>query len=130
MKRSTSPKARSETELKRLVDTGVLSFEVSIDYDRVSSFSLQAYVEVAFPGDTNVHHELQELVDKIDRLEIREAITLVGDVDAMLRLRARNVTELRELVSRIRAHKSVVGTKTRIIAGSWWHGTNLDRTAT
>ncbi len=112
---------------KKLVDAGVLSFEVSIDYDRVSSFSLQAYVEVSFPGETDVHLELQELVDQIDRAEIREAITLVGDVDAMIRLRARNVVELRELVSKIRAHESVVGTKTRIIAGSWWHGANHDR---
>lgn len=78
---------------KKLVDSGVLSFEVSIDYDRISSYSLQAYVEVVFPGEADVHLELQELV------------------------------------SRIRAHKSVVGTKTRIIAGSWWHGANKDRAA-
>jgi hypothetical protein len=45
----------------------------------------------------------------------------------MVRVRARNVVELRELVSKIRAKDSVTGTKTRIIAGRWWHGTTLDQ---
>lgn len=111
---------------KKLIASGVLSFAAAIDYDRVSSFSLEAYVEVAFPGDADVHLVLQKLVGDIDRPEIREAITLVGDVDALIRVRARNVAELRELVTRIRASGPVTGTKTRIIAGRWWHGTDLD----
>jgi len=112
---------------KKLISAGILAFAATIDYDRVSSFSLEAYVEISFPGDLDVHATLRSLVSKIGRREIREAITLVGDVDAMVRIRARNVVQLRELVSQIRAHPSVTGTETRIIAGRWWHGTNLDR---
>ncbi|HWT89794.1 MAG TPA: Lrp/AsnC family transcriptional regulator [Solirubrobacterales bacterium] len=110
---------------KKLISTGILTFAVAIDHDRISSFSLEAYVEVAFPGDADVHSALQELVQGLNRQQIREAMTLVGDVDAMIRVRARNVAELRELVSEIRSAPMVVGTKTRIVAGRWWHGTDF-----
>lgn len=116
---------RKRTE--KLTSSGILTFAVAIDHDRVSSFSLEAYIEVAFPGDADVHVALQELVHDLDRPEIREAMTLVGDVDAMIRVRARNVAQLRELVSAIRAAPMVVGTKTRIVAGRWWHGTDFGR---
>lgn len=114
---------------KKLTSSGILSFAVGIDYDRVSSFSIEAYVEVEFPGNANIHQALQKLVADLDRQEIREAITLVGDVDALIRVRARNVADLRELVSEIRASPQVVGTRSRIVAGRWWHGTDFGRAA-
>ena len=107
---------------QKLIDSKVLSFGATIDYDMVSSYALEAYIEVSFPGDTDVHEALERVVKSVKRREIREAMTLVGDVDAMIRIRTRNVADLRELVSTIRRADSVVGTKTRIIAGRWWHG--------
>lgn len=114
---------------QKLIDSGILSFGAIIDYDLVSSYSLEAYIEVFFPGDADVHKALQDLSERIGRREIREAMTLVGDVDALIRVRVRNVSDLRELVSKIRSADSVVGTKTRIVAGRWWHGSKSDSRA-
>ena len=115
--------------VKRLKDLGVLSFVAVVDYDRVSAHAIEAYVEVTFGGDANVHESLRELVDELDRQEIRDAITLIGDVDALIRVRTKDVATLRDLVTDIRAHQRVKGTRTRIVAGNWWHGARQERGA-
>ncbi len=111
---------------RKLTDSGILRFAAVIDYDLVAAFSLEAYVEVSFPGDADVHEALAELLRTLRRREIREAVTLVGDMDALLRVRTRNVVDLRKLVSEVRAFPAVSGTKTRIVAGRWWHGVDLE----
>lgn len=112
--------------VKRLRDSGVLSFVAVIDYDRVSTHAIEAYVEVTFPGDADVHESLRELVYEIDRPEIRDAITLIGDVDAMIRVRTKDVATLRDLVTQIRGNQRVKGTRTRIVAGNQWYGATRD----
>lgn len=121
---------RSENAVRKRVERleacRILSIGASINYDRVSSSSIEAYIEVMFPGNANVHELLCDLVEGINRDEIREAITLIGDVDALIRVRAKNVAALRELVTEIRSNEHVGGTRTRIVAGNWWHGEQAD----
>jgi DNA-binding Lrp family transcriptional regulator len=106
---------------KKLMDAGVLSIDVSINHDRLGSDALNAYVEVTYPGDADVYTLLDDL-RTLDPLRIREAMTMIGDVDALLRVRTRDVADLRKLVMDIRSSKDVVSTKTWIVAGTAWHG--------
>lgn len=112
---------------RRLIDAGVLSYAAIIDYDKVSTYAIEAYVELAFAGNEDVHELLRKVVQDLARPEIREAFTLIGDVDAVMRIRARNVAHLRELVMSIRTAGPVLGTKTRIIAGRRYHGMDTTR---
>jgi DNA-binding Lrp family transcriptional regulator len=103
----------------------IVGYRVAIDHDRLDT-SVEAYVELSFPGEVDVH---AVLADAIERPEVREAMTIAGDPDALVRLRVRNLQELREVVRDLRAELGVTGSRTKIVIGRWWHGSAQEATA-
>lgn len=113
------PASTISRRLAKLEDTGVITgYTVAINhelYDR----SVEAYVELAFLADADVHAILKEAMK---RPEVREAVTLAGDMDALVRLRVADLAGLRRAVMVLRGQDAVTASKTRIVLGRHWHG--------
>ena len=112
-----------------LEESGIIDhYTVVIDHEKVGS-SVEAYVELTFKGGADVQTILGEAMDEYS--EIREASTLAGDLDAMVRLRVKDPDDLRDTVMRLRQLKSVTGSKTLFALGRMRqasHGGSLRRT--
>jgi len=105
-----------------LEQRGVITgYTISIDHDKYDR-SVEAYVEMSFEADADVHKILK---DALKRAEVREAMTLAGDADALVRLRVKDLATLREAVMRLRTAEAVTGSTTRIVLGRHWHGASL-----
>jgi Lrp/AsnC family leucine-responsive transcriptional regulator len=102
----------------RLERLGVIAgYTVVLDHDRVGP-SVEAYVELTFTGDTNVH---ALLIDALKRSEVREASTIAGDPDAIVRVRVDDLDQLRKVVTDLRQSGSVTGSKTLVVLGRLRH---------
>jgi Lrp/AsnC family transcriptional regulator, leucine-responsive regulatory protein len=102
-----------------LEKAGVITgYTVAINHDLVGA-SVEAYIELSFAGNADVH---SILADAMRRPQVREAMTIAGDLDALLRVRVRNLAELREIVMALRTSGPVTGSRTRVVLGRWWHG--------
>lgn len=111
--------AAVQRRIDRLEKTGVIKgYTVAVNSDKIES-SVDAYIELSFDGRTDVTAALGEM---IKRSEVREAITIAGDPDALLRVRVRTTAELGRLAMDLRKHEQVLGTKIRVVVGRWWHG--------
>lgn len=107
--------------IARLEATEVISgYHVALNHDKMPS-SIEAYVELSFAGDEDVHRTLQVAMGLH---EVREAVTLAGETDALLRVRARDLKSLRDVVIALRKSGPVTGSVTRIVLGRWWHGSD------
>jgi len=56
--------------------------------------------------------------------EVREAMMLAGETDALLRVRADDLKSLRQIVMALRKSGPVTRTVTRIVLERWWHGSH------
>lgn len=111
--------AAVQRRIDRLETRGIIKgFTVAINYDKLES-SVDAYIELSFDGKADVTAALGELIKRPD---VREAITIAGDPDALLRVRVRSPAELGRLAMELRKHELVLGTKTLVVIGRWWHG--------
>lgn len=105
--------------IARLEDSQVIAgYTIAINHDKLDS-TIEAYIELSFSGNPDVHAVLR---DAMHRPEVREALTIAGEHDAVVRVRVRDLPELRQTVMALRALLPVNGTTTRIILGRWWHG--------
>jgi Lrp/AsnC family leucine-responsive transcriptional regulator len=99
-------------------DGTIAGYTIAVDHDKVGP-TVEAYIELVFAGNTNVHTFLREA---IKRPEVREAMTITGEADALLRVRVKQLPELRNLVMDLRTSGPVQGSNTRVVMGRWWHG--------
>jgi Lrp/AsnC family transcriptional regulator, leucine-responsive regulatory protein len=105
--------------IARLESRGVIDrYTVAVNHDKIGA-SIEAYIELSFAGGADVHSILRSAMR---REEVREAMTIAGDVDALVRVRVRDLAELREAVVYLRTVGPVTGSRTRIVLGRWWHG--------
>jgi DNA-binding Lrp family transcriptional regulator len=105
--------------IARLERSGVIDrYTVSIKHDELGA-SIEAFVELSFAGDADVHTILK---DVIQRPEVREAMTITGETDALVRIRVRDLPHLRHVVMDLRTSGQVIACQTRVILGRWWHG--------
>jgi Lrp/AsnC family leucine-responsive transcriptional regulator len=105
--------------IARLERGGVIDrYTVSIKHDELGA-SIEAFVELSFAGDANVHTILKHLMQ---RPEVREAMTITGPTDALVRIRVRDLPHLREVVMDLRTSGQVIACQTRVILGRYWHG--------
>ena len=105
--------------IARLERSGVIDrYTVSIKHDELGA-SIEAFVELSFAGDADVHTILK---DVIQRPEVREAMTITGETDALVRIRVRDLPHLRQVVMDLRTSGQVIACQTRVILGRWWHG--------
>jgi len=104
--------------IARLEESGVIAkYTAVLDHDKVGS-SVEAYVELTFEGGADVQAILREAVE---RPEVREASTLAGDPDAIVRVRVKDAEHLRDTVTRLRQMASVTGSKTLVALGRMRH---------
>lgn len=102
----------------KLEESGVIDhYTVVLDHDKVGP-SVEAYVELSFSGSADV----QALLEKaLSWSEVREASTLAGDPDALVRLRVDDADHLRNTVIKLRQMKHVTGSKTLFALGRMRH---------
>ena len=93
-------------------------YTVSIKHDELGA-SIEAFVELSFAGDVDVHAILEQVMQ---RPEVREAMTITGETDALVRIRVRDLPHLRKIVMDLRTSGQVIACQTRVILGRWWHG--------
>jgi Lrp/AsnC family transcriptional regulator, leucine-responsive regulatory protein len=58
----------------------------------------------------------------MQRPEVREAMTITGETDALVRIRVSDLPHLRQVVMGLRTSRQVIACQTRVILGRWWHG--------
>lgn len=94
----------------RLKESGAIKKYVAVvDHGRLAP-SLEAYVEMSFEGSVDVEAELARVYERYP--QVRETSVIAGDVDAMVRLRVRDTTELKQVVLGMRRSlQGVRGTK-------------------
>ncbi|HEX4807196.1 MAG TPA: Lrp/AsnC family transcriptional regulator [Conexibacter sp.] len=104
--------------IARLEQLGVIArYTVVVDHGKLDP-SVEAYLEVKCVG----HADVQELLAKLVKLPaVREASTLAGSPDAMLRLRVRDLDHLREVVTEIRREPGITDSKALVALGRVRH---------
>lgn len=104
--------------IAKLEEQGVIvGFTIVLDHKRVRP-ATEAFVEMTF-ATPDVRSFLDRLLD--DHPEVREASTLAGDPDALLRLRVSDLDELRAVVTELREESGVTSTKTLVALGRQRH---------
>jgi Lrp/AsnC family leucine-responsive transcriptional regulator len=102
----------------RLQELGVIvGFTTVLNHTRVQP-AIEAFVELTF-SIADVPTVLSELLE--DHAEVREASTLAGDPDALVRVRVSDLDELRTVVTRLREKPGVTYTKTLVALGRMRH---------
>lgn len=105
--------------IARLEQRGVISrYTIGIEHDKVGA-SVEAYVELSFAGNADVYENLKQAMS---HREVREAMIITGDTDALVRVRVRDLTHLREVVMALRTSGKVTACTTRVILGRYWQG--------
>lgn len=102
--------------IDRLEGTGVIEgYTVRVNSSRVDS-GMEAIVELRVAGDM----DLDTILSFSSHLpEVREVLTLAGDPDALVRVRAATIQELQRVVNALRTNGRVTGTKTLVVLGNW-----------
>jgi Lrp/AsnC family leucine-responsive transcriptional regulator len=104
--------------IANLEEEGVIDhYTVVLDHDKVGP-SVEAYVELSFSGSADVQAILERA---ISWPEVREASTLAGDPDALVRLRVDDADHLRDTVIKLRQMQHVTGSKTLFALGRMRH---------
>jgi Lrp/AsnC family leucine-responsive transcriptional regulator len=113
VKLSAAPVTR---RMERLEQLGVIAgYTVVLDHSKIGQ-SIEAFIELRFSGDTDV----ESILETASRLpEVREVFTTAGDPDALVRIRADDVEHLQRVIDQLRRSRSVTGTKTLMVLGSW-----------
>lgn len=104
--------------IERLEEREIIShYTVVLNHAKVGP-SVEAYLEVNFQAGTDVPAFLAEAVA---RAEIREASTIAGDPDAIVRLRVDSLEHLRETVTELRSSWPITSSKTLVALDRYRH---------
>lgn len=108
--------AAVKRRVDRLRETGVITgFTVTIDYAKLG-WHVEAFTELRYVGTTRVT-EILHTASTVP--EVQAVYTIAGDPDALIRLRARDMGHLQQVIDKLRHAGNVTGTKTLIVLGSW-----------
>jgi DNA-binding Lrp family transcriptional regulator len=109
--------------IERLEERGVINhYTVVLNHAKVRP-SVEAYLELTFEGEADVPAFLARAVK---RPEIREASTIAGNPDAVVRLRVDSLEHLRETVTELRRMGPVTGSKTLVALDRYRHVSERD----
>lgn len=106
--------------VKRRIDnleaTGIIQgYTVRVDETRIAP-DLDAVVELRVVGDMG----LETILSFASQIpEVKEVLTIAGDPDALVRIRAENINDLQRVVNLLRTGGSVTGTRTLVVLGHW-----------
>ena len=97
--------------IARMEDVGAIVGYTTVCKHSLVEDTLEAYIELDFGVETNVQAFLEREVKKP---QVREASTLAGHPDAILRLRVKSLEELQQIVIEMRKSKEITSSKTLI----------------
>jgi Lrp/AsnC family transcriptional regulator, leucine-responsive regulatory protein len=107
--------AAVKRRIERLERDGViLGYTTQVDHAQLGR-PLEAFTELRFAGDSGVD-EIAAIGDDIP--EVQEVFTTAGDPDALVRLRVRDVDDLKRVVHLLRRSGRVTATKTLMVLGA------------
>ncbi|MGI8623394.1 MAG: Lrp/AsnC family transcriptional regulator [Solirubrobacteraceae bacterium] len=98
--------------IARLEADGVIRGYTTILDSARARTQMEAFTELRFAGDTDV----DDIVAAISRTpEVKEAFTIAGDPDALVRVEVTDVRDLQRVIKELRRSGPVTGTKTLIV---------------
>jgi Lrp/AsnC family transcriptional regulator, leucine-responsive regulatory protein len=102
--------------IDRLEAQGIITgYTANVDDARLG-FPLEAFIEVRCLGGMQV----DDLTSTVAGLtSVRTAWTLAGDPDMLVRVRVKNVSQLKDVVNDLRRTGRVTGTKTMMVLDAW-----------
>ncbi|WP_231743152.1 Lrp/AsnC family transcriptional regulator [Mycobacterium sp. GA-2829] len=101
--------------IDRLEQTGVIT-GYSARINTAMDGELEAVVELRVAGNLDLEMILA-IAEGVP--EVTEVLTLAGDPDAIIRVRAVNIHDLQRVVNLLRTNGRVTGTKTLVVLNSW-----------
>ncbi len=103
--------------IQRLEALGIIAgYTVRVNR-ALASGGLEAVTELRFTGNLDLA-DIVKIAAQIP--EVEEILTIAGDQDALVRIRADNVEHLQRVVNRLRVGgDAVISTKTLVVLGSW-----------
>lgn len=105
--------------MQRLEAAGVITgYTITVDHGKLGR-PLEAFAQLRFTGSAKVD-DIATIAEGLP--EVRAVFTTAGDPDALVRLRVRDVDDLKRIIDRLRRTGKVVGTKTLIVLGTWSPG--------
>lgn len=118
--RVTLSTAAVKRRIDRLQEVGVITgFTVRVDHAKLG-WGIEAFTELRFSGTSNV----AEIVATASGMPETQAVfTIAGDPDALVWLRARDMSHLQRVIDEIRRNHRVTGSRTLIALDSWEPGT-------
>ncbi|MEV4316269.1 Lrp/AsnC family transcriptional regulator [Actinocrispum sp. NPDC049592] len=108
--------AAVKRRVDRLREIGVITgFTVQVDHTKLG-WGVQAFTELRYMGTTRVNEILQTAATVP---EVQAVYTIAGDPDALIQVRARDMSHLQQVIDTLRHVGNVTGTKTLIVLGAW-----------
>ena len=113
----------SAPAVKRRIDhleaRGIITgYTADVDHARLG-LPLQAFIELRFRGSM----QIDDLTSTVAGVEsVRAAWALAGDPDMLVRVRVKNVSQLKDVVNDLRQTGRVTGTKTMMVLDTWRAG--------
>ncbi len=102
--------------IDRLEAAGVIEgYTVRVNEAKVG-VGIEAVVELRVLGDMDLN-TITSFSSQIP--EVREVLTIAGEPDALVRVRAENIHDLQRVVNLLRTGGKVTSTKTLVVLGSW-----------
>jgi len=100
----------------------IKGYTVAVDSGRIEA-SIDGYIELSFHHSVDMDAEMDKL---IRRPQVREAVTLTGQPDALLRVRVKTAGELGRLSMELRQLGLFIRVESHVVIARWWHGAIAD----
>lgn len=114
--------AAVKRRVDRLREAGVITgFTVSIDHSKLG-WQVEAFTELRYVGTTRIN-EILRTASTVP--EVQAVYTIAGDPDALIQVRARDMSHLQQVIDKLRHAGNVTGTKTLIVLGAWTADSSL-----
>lgn len=108
--------AAVKRRVDRLQEAGVIrGFTAQIDPTYLG-WTVEAFAEVRYLGRTPVT-DIIRIASAFP--EVHAVYTVAGDLDALVQIRARDLSHLMSVIDQLRGAGAVTGTRTLMVLGSW-----------
>jgi Lrp/AsnC family transcriptional regulator, leucine-responsive regulatory protein len=101
--------------IERLERLGIIEGYTVVVDDRRLGPSLEAFTELRVAGGADV----EDVMSVTTLPEVREAFTIAGDPDVLLRLRVDDMAHLQRVINDLRRTGRFTGTKTLMVLRRW-----------
>ncbi|MFE0104556.1 Lrp/AsnC family transcriptional regulator [Streptomyces sp. NPDC059009] len=108
--------AAVKRRVDRMRESGVITgFTVQVDHAKLG-WGVEAFTELRYAGTTSIQDILHSTTGTP---EVQAVFTIAGDLDALVRVRVRDIEHLQVVIDRLRGSGKVIGTRTLMVLGSW-----------